>query len=201
MVAHSHDGQRPPFVNWHAMTAMLLAGRQSSDLSSADYRLLMELAARTDPTTGLARASVRELAEAVHQHHHQATMRRLRDLERRGHLERLGTGRRGPASEHNTETYRLRGAATAPLDPAMRGRHGTSRGAATAPGRGAATAPVGDRERTDRAASPAPSRGSGSAAHGWRDPGPPTGMTRLSKAELAAALAAIKAKATEESGP
>jgi hypothetical protein len=69
------DGQsRPPFVNWPAMTAVLLAARRSRDLPY--FRLQMELASRVDPSTGTARASLRELATALHHRHTLAWRRR-----------------------------------------------------------------------------------------------------------------------------
>jgi hypothetical protein len=154
-------GNGQPFANWHAMTAVLLANRERS---LPHYPLQMELAARMDPRTGKTRVALRELAEAVHHRHHRTTSNQLRDLVQGGYLERVGTGRPGRASEHNTETYRLRVAVTAPHDSMMSSRDGASRVAVTATGRGAVTATEKKRENK-KAAKPAPSRDrSGSAA-------------------------------------
>jgi MarR family len=130
---------RAPFLNWKAMAAVMEYARQHQEVSPADFRLLMEVAARTDPDTGEARVSVRTLAAAVHHDDPAATRRRLRALEAAGWLERQGTGQPGRANLRNTETYRLTGAVTASVG-------GVRTGAATAPVRGAATAPVIDRD-------------------------------------------------------
>jgi hypothetical protein len=132
----------PTFVNWRAVGAVVLAARADDQLSNADYRLAVEVAARIDPDTGTARVSVRDLAAAVHNADHRSTGRRLHELERRGYLKSEGTGRAGHASEANMETYMLGGAVAAP--------HARSRGAVAAPGRGAVAAP----EKKDRDGSP-----------------------------------------------
>jgi hypothetical protein len=134
-------GNGRPFHNWKAMAAVMEYARQHPEVSPADFRLLMEVAARTDPDTGEARVSVRTLAAAVHQDDPAATRRRLRACEARGWLERQGTGRPGRAELRNTETWRLTEAVTAPVG-------GVRTGAATAPARGAATAPVIDKKRS-----------------------------------------------------
>jgi hypothetical protein len=89
------------------MAAVLDHARQHPQVRPADFRLLMELAARTDPDTGAARVSLRTLATAVHHKDLKAIRRLLRGFETAGWLERLGTGRQGLAIERNTETYRL----------------------------------------------------------------------------------------------
>jgi hypothetical protein len=132
--------RRAPFHNWKAMAAVIEFARQHPEVRPADFRLLMEVAACTDPDTGAARVSVRTLAAAVHHDDPAATWRRLRACEKRGWLERQGTGRQGRAELRNTETYRLTVAVTATVS-------GVVTVAAVATARVAATATVIDKKR------------------------------------------------------
>jgi hypothetical protein len=211
-VADSADRQdRPRFVNWKAMEAVLLAACQDPRITLAYFRLLMEVAAWSDPETGWCRRTLRQLAKAVHYQDTGTVRRWLGELQDLGYLERRGSGRPGYPDKNgrNTEAYRLRGLCQPPLMVA-RGLHqnpheGSPRaqgeGSHRAQGEGSHRAQQKKERRTEGAASPAPSRGrSGKAAQrpdpadngrvqindrSYRNHGPPTGMPQHIKAMLA----------------